>query len=49
MNRDDEQCNNNNNDNNNYYYYYYYYFVFVGRDSSVGISTSYGLKGPESE
>ena len=39
MDRDDEQCN----------YYYYYYFVFVGIDNLVGISTSYGLKGPKSE
>jgi hypothetical protein len=26
--------------------YYHSYFNFVGRDSSVGISTGYGLDGP---
>jgi hypothetical protein len=29
-----------------YYYYYYYYCCVVGRDSSVGIATLYGLDGP---
>jgi hypothetical protein len=29
-----------------YYYYYYYYYYYVGRDSSVGIATGYGLDGP---
>ena len=38
-----------------YYYYYYYYIciiiivVVVGRDSSVGIATRYGLDRPEIE
>ena len=27
-------------------YYYYYYYYFVGRDSSVGTATHYGLDDP---
>ena len=27
-------------------YYYYYYYYYMGRDSSVGTATRYGLDGP---